>query len=122
MESGMYYKKPHVTENKLVAASGETKINAVAAKDAHLTGTWSTATGNFNRPCILSGQAGDMAEFTFTGNFFGLESGLNDDGGKYEVYVDGSIKTTAIMQTFIITTAGLAALLSLSKTQNIPLR
>ncbi|WP_337399640.1 SGNH/GDSL hydrolase family protein [Congzhengia sp.] len=91
MESGMYYKKPHVTENKLVAASGETKINAVAAKDAHLTGTWSTATGNFNRPCILSGQAGDMAEFTFTGNFFGLESGLNDDGGKYEVYVDGEL-------------------------------
>ena len=87
----MYYKKPHVTENKLVAASGETEINAVAAKDAHLTGTWSTATGNFNRPCILSGQAGDMAEFTFTGNFFGLESGLNDDGGKYEVYVDGVI-------------------------------
>lgn len=91
LEAGTYYKKPYITEKKLLETSGRAEINVIAAKDAKLTGAWSSATGNFSRQCILSGQAGDTAEFTFTGNFFGLEHGLNDNGGKYEVYVDGRL-------------------------------
>ncbi len=91
LQTGRYFKYPGTVSEKLVDTSGVTEIRCIQAKDATKTGSWTEATGNFDRSVMFSETAGDTLTFSFTGNYFGLEHALNLAGGKYEVYVDGEL-------------------------------
>lgn len=89
LESGAYYVRPQVKEQKLDINAAPLSTKWIAAKDVVKNGSW-TENNNANYGCgLTSSTVGDTLEFTFSGPVFGLQHRIDRAGGKYKLYIDG---------------------------------